>query len=54
LGQAFVKDPDQQVGKLLKQAGASVVRFARLEVGEGIEKKVRELRRRGAGAGRQS
>jgi elongation factor Ts len=38
-GQAFVKDPDQQVGKLLKQAGASVVRFARLEVGEGIEKK---------------
>ncbi len=39
LGQAFVKDPDQQVGKLLKQAGASVVRFVRLEVGEGIEKK---------------
>jgi elongation factor Ts len=40
LGQAFVKDPDQQVGDLLKKAGASVVRFARLEVGEGIEKKV--------------
>jgi len=40
MGQAFVKDPDQQVSKLLKQAGASVVRFARLEVGEGIEKKV--------------
>jgi elongation factor Ts len=39
LGQAFVKDPDTQVGKLLKQAGATVVRFARLEVGEGIEKK---------------
>jgi elongation factor Ts len=39
LGQAFVKDPDQQVGKLLNQAGASVVRFVRLEVGEGIEKK---------------
>ena len=39
LGQAFVKDPDQQVGALLKQAGASVVRFVRLEVGEGIEKK---------------
>jgi len=39
LGQAFVKDPEQQVGKLLKQAGASVVRFVRLEVGEGIEKK---------------
>ncbi|KAA6184798.1 elongation factor Ts [Thiohalocapsa marina] len=39
LGQAFVKDPDQQVGDLLKKAGASVVRFARIEVGEGIEKK---------------
>jgi elongation factor Ts len=39
LGQAFVKDPDQQVGNLLKQAGATVVRFVRLEVGEGIEKK---------------
>ena len=38
-GQAFVKDPDQSVGKLLSQAGASVIRFARLEVGEGIEKK---------------
>jgi elongation factor Ts len=38
-GQAFVKDPDQSVAKLLSQAGASVVRFARLEVGEGIEKK---------------
>jgi elongation factor Ts len=39
LGQAFVKDPDVTVEKLLKQAGASVAGFARLEVGEGIEKK---------------
>jgi len=39
IGQPFVKDPDQSVGKLLSQAGARVVRFARLEVGEGIEKK---------------
>jgi len=39
LGQAFVKDPDISVEKLLKQAGASVAAFARLEVGEGIEKK---------------
>jgi elongation factor Ts len=38
-GQPFVKDPDQTVGKLLKAAGASVVRFERLELGEGIEKK---------------
>ncbi|HEY9151029.1 MAG TPA: translation elongation factor Ts [Gammaproteobacteria bacterium] len=39
VGQPFVKDPDQTVGKLLKAAGASVVRFERLELGEGIEKK---------------
>jgi elongation factor Ts len=39
LGQPFVKDPDQSVDKLLKGASAKVVRFARLEVGEGIEKK---------------
>lgn len=39
LGQAFVKDPDLTVHKLLAQAGAKVVRFARIEVGEGIEKK---------------
>ena len=40
LGQPFVKDPDQTVEKLLKQAGARVKAFARVEVGEGIEKKV--------------
>ena len=39
VGQPFVKDPDLTVGKLLKNAGAKVVRFVRLEVGEGIEKK---------------
>ncbi len=39
LGQAFVKDPDTTVEKLLKQAGAQVRRFARVEVGEGIEKR---------------
>jgi elongation factor Ts len=39
LGQAFVKDPDITVEKLLQQAGARVVRFARMEVGEGIEKR---------------
>jgi elongation factor Ts len=37
-GQPFVKDPDQTVGKLLSGQGASVQRFVRLEVGEGIEK----------------
>jgi elongation factor Ts len=39
LGQPFVKDPDQTVAQLVKSAGASVVSFERLEVGEGIEKK---------------
>ncbi len=39
LGQPFVKDPDQSVGKLLKAAGATVHFFERLELGEGVEKK---------------
>jgi elongation factor Ts len=34
-----VKDPDTSIEKLLKSAKARVVRFARLEVGAGIEKK---------------
>ena len=38
VGQPFVKDPDQSVEQLLKSAGAKVVSFERLEVGEGIEK----------------
>ena len=39
LGQPFVKDTDTSVEKLLKKAGARVLRFQRMEVGEGIEKK---------------
>jgi elongation factor Ts len=39
VGQPFVKDPDTSIGKLLKDRGARVHRFVRLEVGEGIEKK---------------
>jgi elongation factor Ts len=39
VGQAFVKDPDTTVGKLLDGAGAKVLGFKRFEVGEGIEKK---------------
>jgi len=35
--QAFVKDPDITVGKLVKAAGASIAGFTRFEVGEGIE-----------------
>lgn len=39
LGQAFVKDPDTTVSKLLKSRNAKLVQFKRFEVGEGIEKK---------------
>lgn len=39
LGQPFIKDDKQSVGKLVKKAGASVTGFVRYEVGEGIEKK---------------
>ena len=39
VGQPFVKDPDQTVGELVGKAGAKVLRFARLEVGEGIERR---------------
>jgi elongation factor Ts len=35
--QAFVKDPDITVGKLVASAGAEVISFVRFEVGEGIE-----------------
>lgn len=36
--QAFVKDPEITVGKLVKAAGADISSFVRFEVGEGIEK----------------
>lgn len=38
-GQAFIKDPDTTVAKLLQQAKAKALRFVRLEVGEGLAKK---------------
>ena len=37
--QEFVKDPDIKVGKLVADKGAKIVRFARFEKGEGLEKK---------------
>ena len=39
LGQPFVKDPERPVGEYLRGSGATVLRFERFEVGEGIEKK---------------
>jgi elongation factor Ts len=41
--QPFVKNPDQKIEDLLKQAGAKVLSFVRFEVGEGIEKPVTDL-----------
>ena len=38
-GQAFIMEPKKTVGEILKEKGASVTNFIRLEVGEGIEKK---------------
>ena len=35
--QAFVKDPDTTVGKLVSAAGSEIIGFSRFEVGEGIE-----------------
>ena len=37
--QDFVKDPDQKVGKLVESKGAKIVRFARFEKGEGLQKR---------------
>lgn len=39
LNQQFVVNPDLTVGAAAKEAGAEIVGFVRLEVGEGIEKK---------------
>jgi elongation factor Ts len=43
VGQSFVKEPDVKVGKLLERVGAEVLRFARFEVGEGIEKQTTDF-----------
>jgi elongation factor Ts len=41
--QPFVKNPEVKVGQLVKDAGASVTSFVRLEVGEGIEVEVTDF-----------
>jgi elongation factor Ts len=38
-----VKDPDTTVEKLVKSNNASIARFVRFEVGEGIEKKTSDF-----------
>ncbi len=37
--QDFVKDPDTKVGKLVESKGAKILRFARFEKGEGLQKR---------------
>jgi len=37
--QAFVKEPDMKVQKLVESKGAKIIRFARFEKGEGLEKR---------------
>jgi len=43
INQSFVMNPDITVGQAAKDAGAEIVGFVRLEVGEGIEKKVEDF-----------
>lgn len=43
LGQAFVMNPDQSVAQAAKDAGVEIAGYVRLEVGEGIEKKVEDF-----------
>lgn len=42
-GQPFVMDPSISVGEFLKQNGAEITGFVRLEVGEGIEKEATDF-----------
>lgn len=37
--QEFVKNPEMKVGEMVKGKGAKIVRFARIERGEGLEKR---------------
>ena len=39
IDQPFVKNPDIKVGKMVEEKGAKIVRFARIEKGEGLEKR---------------
>ena len=37
--QPFVKNPDEKVGKMVESNGSQIVRFSRIEKGEGLEKR---------------
>jgi elongation factor Ts len=54
LGQPFVKDQSVTVAQLLKNKGASVTTFTRMEAGEGIEKKQENFAEEVAAQARQA
>lgn len=54
LGQPFVKDTSVTVAQLLKNKGASVTTFTRMEAGEGIEKKQENFAEEVAAQARQA
>ena len=43
VNQSFVMNPDITVGQAAKDAGAEIIGYVRLEVGEGIDKKVEDF-----------
>ena len=43
VSQGFVKNPDQSIEELLKENNTSIIAFARLKVGEGIEVEVKDF-----------
>ena len=43
VSQGFVKNPDQSIEELLKENNTSILAFARLKVGEGIEVEVKDF-----------
>ena len=43
LNQKFVINPDITVGQAVKEAGVEIVAFARLAVGEGVEKETEDF-----------
>ena len=43
ISQNFVKDPDITVQEYLEKGGSTIVEFARLKVGEGIEVEIKDF-----------
>ncbi|MFA6490488.1 MAG: elongation factor Ts, partial [Candidatus Magasanikbacteria bacterium] len=43
LEQAFIKDEEKTVKQLVEKAGATIKRFVRYELGEGIEKVTKDF-----------